>query len=165
MRVAFEVVGVPEVCEGIENGIARMQIAVFNQMRAEMLKLRNYTVSEHMNGPTGPNTVSQRSGNLARSVVSQVEDDGTLIEGVVGVPEASTAEKYARILHDGGTTRAHIIQAKNAKALAFQMNGQTVFRRLVHHPGSNIPARPYLSSALRERADIIKRNLTEAMRG
>ena len=43
------------------------------------------------------------------------------------------------------------------------MGGQMIFRRKVNHPGSNIPARPYLTSALDEQAAEIKANLTTAM--
>jgi len=130
-----------------------------------MLGLRNYTISTHMHGPTGPNTVRQVSGNLARSVVSQVEDDGKAITGVVGFPEGSPAGSYARILHEGGTTRAHVIEARNAQTLAFMAGGQMIFRRKINHPGSNFPARPYLTSALEEQAAQIKASLSAAIRG
>lgn len=163
MIVSFQIVGVPEVCAGIEGGAARMQIATAKQMGVEMLGLRNYVVAEHLNGPTGPTTLQQRSGNLARSVSNEVDEDSTSVTGLVGIPTASTAQAYARILHEGGTTRAHVIEALNAKALAFSMGGQMIFRRKVNHPGSNIPARPYLTSALDEQAAEIKANLTTAM--
>lgn len=162
MRLQIEVVGVPEASAGITDGAARMQIACFNQMRTEMVELRNYTIGAHMHGPTGSNTVRQRTGNLARSLVSQVEDDGNIIEGVVGFPEGCTAP-YARILELGGTTRAHVIEARKAQALAFTANGQTLYRRKVNHPGSNFPARPYLTSALEEQSEQIKANLAAAM--
>lgn len=141
----------------------RMQAAAFQQMRTEVVNLRNYTLSTHMHGPTGPNTVRQLSGNLARSLVSQVEEEGAVVTGVVGVPQASPATPYARILHEGGTTRAHVIEASEGKTLAFMAGGQMIFRRQVNHPGSNIPARPYLTSALDEQAAQIKANLTAAI--
>lgn len=163
MRLVLEIGGVPEVAAGIEGGYTRMQLAAFNEMRMSMLALRNYTLNTHMHGPTGPNTVQQRSGNLARSTVSQVEDDGNAITGVVGIPDASPATAYARILHDGGSTRAHVIKAAEGKKLAFMASGQMIFRRQVNHPGSNFPARPYLASALEEQAKQIKANLAAAM--
>jgi len=163
MRLALEVVGVPEACKGIEAGVMRMQIAAFNRMRTEMVELRNYTLSTHMHGPTGPTSVRQLTGNLARSLVSHVEDEGNVVTGVVGFPEGCTAAAYARILHDGGTTRAHVIEAVNGKALAFMVGGQMTFRRRVNHPGSNFPARPYLTTALEEQKAQIKAELTAAM--
>lgn len=162
MRIALEVVGVPEAVRGIEQGVARMEVAAYNQMRYEMVNLRNYTLQNHMHGPTGANTVQQRTGNLARSLVSQVEDENDVITGVVGFPEASPAP-YARILHEGGTTRAHVIEAENARTLAFMAGGRMIFRRKVNHPGSRFPARPYLTSALEEQAEQIKTNLKRAI--
>ncbi|RSN77904.1 phage virion morphogenesis protein [Acinetobacter haemolyticus] len=47
---------------------------------------------------------------------------------------------YAAIQQFGGQTKAHTIRPKNKKALAF---GGGVFKK-VEHPGSKIPARPYL---------------------
>lgn len=165
MRLALEVVGVPEAVKGIEGGVLRMQAAAARQMGVEMLGLRNYTVANHLDGPTGPTSLQQRSGNLARSVSSEVTEDGSSVTGLVGIPEASTARAYAQILHDGGSTRAHIIEAQDGKALAFMAGGQMIFRKRVNHPGSHFPARPYLTSALEEQAAAIKAGLTEAMLG
>ncbi|MFW1857908.1 phage virion morphogenesis protein [Acinetobacter defluvii] len=47
---------------------------------------------------------------------------------------------YAAIHQFGGKTKAHVIRPKTKKALAF---GGMVFK-YVNHPGSVIPARPYL---------------------
>lgn len=48
---------------------------------------------------------------------------------------------YARIHQMSGKTRPHIIRPRNKKALYF--NGR--FASQVNHPGSDIPARPFLS--------------------
>ncbi|MDR0402031.1 MAG: phage virion morphogenesis protein, partial [Treponema sp.] len=47
---------------------------------------------------------------------------------------------YSRIHQEGGKTGAHIIKPRHKKALAFK----GIVRRLVKHPGSDIPARPFL---------------------
>jgi phage gpG-like protein len=47
---------------------------------------------------------------------------------------------YARIHQEGGRTAAHDIRPVQAKALRF--NGR--FAGKVHHPGSTLPARPYM---------------------
>jgi phage gpG-like protein len=47
---------------------------------------------------------------------------------------------YAAIHQWGGKTKAHEIRARHAKALRF--NGR--FFKSVKHPGSEIPARPFL---------------------
>lgn len=40
---------------------------------------------------------------------------------------------FAKFVHDG--TRAHIIRPKHAKFLRFEVDGEVVFAKKVHHPG------------------------------
>ncbi len=75
--------------------------------------------------------ILQDTGQLAASIQSQ-SDDSTAVVG--------TNKKYARIHQLGGRTGAHVIRPRNKKALAF--GGRIV--KKVDHPGSVIPARPYL---------------------
>ena len=49
---------------------------------------------------------------------------------------------YAAIHQFGGTTAAHVIRPRNKKALAWP--GGPGPRKSVNHPGSKIPARPFL---------------------
>lgn len=76
--------------------------------------------------------ILQDSGRLAGSITQYY--DAT--QAVVG-----TNMVYAAIHQFGGKTKAHTIRAKNARALALPGIGP---RRSVQHPGSVIPARPYL---------------------
>ena len=65
---------------------------------------------------------------------------------------------YALIHQLGGKTRPHEIRARRAKTLAFAFSGaggDPVFRRLVHHPGSDIPARPFLGLDAVDRFEIL----------
>jgi phage virion morphogenesis protein len=71
-------------------------------------------------------------GTLLGSISMNAFPDGSAIIGSNMV--------YARIHQEGGKTKAHDIKPRNGKALRF--NG--ICRGLVHHPGSEIPARPYL---------------------
>jgi phage gpG-like protein len=73
-----------------------------------------------------------RRGTLRRSITFNAFPDGSVIIGSNLV--------YARIHQEGGRTKAHEIKARNAKALKFL----GIYRKHVHHPGSDIPARPYL---------------------
>lgn len=75
--------------------------------------------------------VLQDSGQLAVSVTT---DHGS------NFAQIGTNKEYAAIHQFGGKTKAHTIKAVNKKALAF--GGK--FARQVNHPGSDIPARPYL---------------------
>lgn len=174
MILRAEVVGVPEAAEGITDGFSRMQIACYRQMEIEMNELRNYTVRTHMSGPTGATTIQQRSGHLARSLTSEVRESANQVDGIVGVPMGGPP--YARILELGGTTRAHVIRARNAQFLAFEANnsnytpwgmgalGGMVYRRKVNHPGSHFPPRPYLLTSFNEQVEQIKDNLSAAMK-
>ena len=74
-----------------------------------------------------------------------LQDTGQLAASVQPFHTADTAgvgsnKVYARIHQLGGETRPHEIKPKNKKALAF--NGRVV--KKVKHPGSKIPARPFL---------------------
>jgi phage gpG-like protein len=81
-------------------------------------------------GSTSP-ILSDR-GTLKRSIIFNAFPDGSVILGSNLV--------YAGIHQWGGQTKAHDITARNAKALRF--NGR--FAKKVKHPGSTIPARPFM---------------------
>jgi phage gpG-like protein len=74
----------------------------------------------------------QSGGQLRRSLYWQGFDDGSVIFGSNVV--------YSRIHQEGGQTGAHEIRPKRKGALYF--NGRCASR--VRHPGSKIPARPYM---------------------
>lgn len=83
---------------------------------------------------------AQRSGGVTLS------DTGRLRSSFTHRPEShqvtiGTNVRYAAILHFGGRTPARRIVARNGKALNIPGIG---LRRAVNHPGSNIPARPFL---------------------
>jgi phage gpG-like protein len=97
-------------------------------------------------------------GHLRRSVNYQVQETGDGIMGSVG-----TNVVYAAIHEYGGVTRAHVIQARNKKALAFQVGGVSLVRKSVQHPGSKMPERSFLRSSLRDNEARIKANLAAAV--
>lgn len=76
--------------------------------------------------------ILQKSGRLAASIVPDSDNDTAMV---------GTNLKYAAIHQLGGKTRPHEIRPRNGKALKF--NGRLVAK--VNHPGSAIPARPFLS--------------------
>jgi phage virion morphogenesis protein len=61
---------------------------------------------------------------------------------------------YGAIHQFGGRTSAHVIRPKNKKALAWPGARNPV--RGVHHPGSNIPARPFLGVSVRDKDRILE---------
>lgn len=91
---------------------------------------------------TWPGKILQRSGQSAASIVQDF--DGTT--AVVG-----TNKIYGPIQQFGGKTSPHVIRPKTKRALSF---GGIVVRQ-VNHPGSNIPARPYLRLTPGDLRDIV----------
>jgi phage gpG-like protein len=88
----------------------------------------------------------RRSGRLAAAQRVEITDEDTWIGFKVGFDPATVP--YGAIHEYGGTTRAHLIEAKNRKALAFNLGGRLIFAKRVQHPGSKIPERSFLRSAL-----------------
>jgi len=86
--------------------------------------------SPRPNGDTHP--ILNYGGQLKRSLIWEAYPDGSVIYG--------SNMEYARIHQEGGKTKAHEIVPRHAKALHF--NGG--FAAKVNHPGSVIPARPYM---------------------
>lgn len=99
-----------------------------------------------------------RTGRLRRSLNERITESGNTVTGAVG-----TNVVYARILEFGGKTAPHDIYPKNAKALAFQVGGKTIIRKMVHHPGSTIKPHSFLRSSLAEMKTEIMARLTQSM--
>lgn len=79
--------------------------------------------------------------------------------------DVGTNMVYAAIHQFGGKTRAHEIRPRRAKALRFAMGGGDRFAKSVQHPGSNMPARPYLGWSAEDEmevADIIEAHIMAA---
>ncbi|MCQ2063718.1 MAG: phage virion morphogenesis protein [Fibrobacter sp.] len=76
------------------------------------------------------------TGALQRRIHYKVDEDGVTI--------MTGRQKYAAIHHFGGTTKPHVIRSKNARAIPLNIGGMLIFRKSVNHPGSKIPARPYM---------------------
>ncbi|WP_175948576.1 phage virion morphogenesis protein [Burkholderia pyrrocinia] len=78
--------------------------------------------------------ILQRSGRLASSVMPSFDATSA---------QVGTNLIYAAIQNFGGQTKPHTIVPKNAKALHFG----GIFAKKVNHPGSKIPARPFMTMA------------------
>lgn len=104
--------------------------------------------------------LNARSGRLRDSIEMQASGQGEEIGAGIF---SSGDVPYAAIQEFGGKTAAHEILPDKARVLAFISNGKQVFVRRVQHPGSLIPARSYLQSALDEQADDIVQDLTEVV--
>jgi hypothetical protein len=91
--------------------------------------------------PRGP------TGNLARSIVAEHETMRSTI--TAKAPYAAFVE-FGTWSHNVHNPRAgtYEIRPKNAKALAFQAGGKTVFAAVVRHPG--IKPQPFMGPAADE---------------
>jgi phage virion morphogenesis protein len=96
--------------------------------------------------------ILQRSGQLAASITPASDNDSAMV---------GTNKVYARIHQFGGTTKPHVIEAKNKQALAWATGGHPV--KKVNHPGSVIPARPFLLLTDEDEAAICE-TVTEYLR-
>jgi phage gpG-like protein len=101
-----------------------------------------------------------RSGGLRRSVAQTVEERRDEILGRVGL---DGSVPYGAIHEFGGRTPAHAIQTKRARVLAFARDGKTVFAARVSHPGSALPERSFLRSALADLGPEIRAALAAAV--
>lgn len=109
------------------------------------------------NAPVLPNKIRVRSGKLRRGVgIFKPRREG---ENYVGGLQATGP--YSRIHEKGGRTGPHTILPIRGKVLTWidRQSGERVFRRIVFHPGSNIPARPYLEPALLMAKDQIAKRI------
>ena len=98
------------------------------------------------------------TGRLATSFRRRVEENGDFFNIFFGsnVP-------YAAIHEFGGRTPPHDIVPKRAGALAFMLGGKQIFAKVVHHPGSTIPARPYIRPAIAENRVKLEAGIRETV--
>jgi phage gpG-like protein len=129
--------------------------AVRRAVEAETIALARHVKEFKLTGQQ----LKTRTGTLRRSIAA-----ATLLTGPDAVLGAvGTNLVYAATHEYGGTTRAHVIEARRKKALAFAMGGKDVVVRRVMHPGSRMPERSFLRSSLAERADDIRAALERAV--
>lgn len=106
--------------------------------------------------------LNARSGALRASIQMEVSPKDSGIDADIfsdgDIP-------YAAIQEFGGKTAAHEILPDKSRVLAFVMNGKNVFARRVRHPGSQLPERSYLRSALEDQGEEIVGALTQAVAG
>lgn len=153
----------------LESKTGAVKNALVAKMDYTTLRLQKIIVNDKLQGQL----LNHRTGNLGNSVrptettVTESEIDGGVVAGGTGAP-------YARPLEYG--SRAHLIRAINAKALAFSVDGgevvsgltdrETIFRKSVQHPGNRAYA--FMRGTLDEEATSItagfQETVTEAAR-
>ena len=142
--VMREIAGIMD--EAVEENFAQ-------EGRPKWLGLKPSTLAQRVGGQLKPGRGKFKSGawsiqlgqRVARSI-KILQRSGRLASSIVQAFDASSAQVgtnlvYAAIQNFGGETKPHTILPKNGKALAFG----GIFAKKVNHPGSKIPARPFLS--------------------
>ncbi|AOJ13160.1 MULTISPECIES: phage virion morphogenesis protein [Burkholderia] len=87
-------------------------------------------------------------GQRAARSMRILHQTGALVNSITQSFDGTSAQVgtnliYAAIQNFGGQTKPHTIVPKNAKALHFG----GIFAKKVNHPGSKIPARPFMTMA------------------
>lgn len=96
-----------------------------------------------------PDKLTSRSGVLRQSINAQRAGPGRAV--------VASNVPYSAIHEFGGTTKAHIIRPRYKKWLRWVgKDGLGHFAKEVHHPGSNIPARPYIRPAAAKKGEEIR---------
>ena len=144
-----------------------LKLDEFNQAthRAVQLGLRDTIVAIHRDVVK---LTPHKTGNNARSIVSEVAGMGTVQQGSDAQPEhvvddskheaaCYSTSGYGGLLETG--TRPHIITVKNAKVLS---DGKKVFGKTVHHPGTN--PHPYFYPALNMHKDDLANNIKKHLK-
>lgn len=153
--IRVTIVGAEEVITHLKEVPPRVLGLVRQAVLREIMDLTRYVKEQKL---TGQVLKTGKTGHLRQSIAPALtmEDQGL-------TAQVGTNLVYARIHEYGGMTRAHVIQARNKKALAFQVGGQGLVRKSVQHPGSKMPERSFLRSSLRENEARIRAAIEAAV--
>jgi phage gpG-like protein len=135
----------------------RLRAALAEKVDALAQNLFSQVVGVNLSG----GVLNMRSGALRDSIQVALSRQDDRIEAEIF---SNGDAPYAAIQEFGGKTAAHEILPDKATVIAFVANGKQLFARRVQHPGSQIPERSYLRSALDEQGENILQDLTEIVR-
>jgi phage gpG-like protein len=153
--LALELEGLEETNAQIEGYPAALQAALSAKAAELAAALADLVKSDKLSVAV----LNSRTGALGDSIAASVTADA---DGVLGSVGSEGDVKYAAIQEYGGKTSAHEILPVKANVLAFLIGGAQHFARRVEHPGSVIPERSYLRSALEDMQDEIVAALADA---
>jgi HK97 gp10 family phage protein len=133
---------------------AELRLGLQRKMTTLSMKLYRHILMDKLSGQV----LRTVSGRLKRSIVERTVDNG---DRIVSEIYSDGSAPYANIHEYGGKTAAHDIVATKAEALSFLRDGKRVFYKRVHHPGSRMPERSYMRSALEDMQEEIISELTK----
>ena len=145
---ALQLEGFEEASARVEGYPAALQAALGAKATELAAALADLVKNDKLSG----GVLNSRTGALNDSITASVTADA---DGVLASVGSEGDVKYAAIQEYGGKTSAHEILPVKADVLAFVVGDGQHFARRVEHPGSAIPERSYLRSALEDMKDEI----------
>lgn len=179
MRLEIEIQGEQKLIRSAE-ALSRAREELKERISKEAQDFANAALTtikeKYLTGGTGHLKVG--TGRLRSSMRYLVAE----AEGNVVVTFGSDVP-YAAIHEFGGDTRPHEIRPKRKKALRFltpgwggavrrtksgklarsQTDGAITFAQVVHHPGSHIPARPFLTPGVEDTLPMLTTGIEQAL--
>ena len=152
---ALEVRGLEETSARFDAYPAALQAALGAKATELAAALADLVKNDKLSGAV----LNSRSGALSDSIAASVTADA---DGFLASVGSEGDVKYAAIQEYGGKTSAHEILPAKGDVLAFVAGDGQHFARRVEHPGSLIPERSYLRSALADMNDEIVAALADA---
>ncbi len=143
----------------LQQWLGALPAALTGALMAQSDMLAQQLVQTIVDEKLSGEVLQSRTGKLRSSMESSV----AVTDSGVGGQITSDGVAYAAIQEYGGVTKAHIIEATKAKALAFEMQGKQAFFKRIQHPGSVIPERSFMRSALEESIDTIVSGFRQAL--
>lgn len=141
----YRVTGAREVLAHLGEMPQQVREMAKGSLTAWATELAGYIKADKLSGQV----LNRRSGLLSGSVHPLIEDAE---RGIVGGAGAGAGVPYARIHEFGGLIPAHEVVARNAKALAFTIDGVLRFAKRVQIPDVQMPERSYMRSSFDEKS-------------
>lgn len=121
----------------------------FDDLRRSLERLSQSGLDDAASHGLAAGLKAAEEAALAVIDMTTVRRTGALRDGTLAYQRSSrqgiffSSAKHAIFVNDG--TRPHVIEARRAKMLRFEIGGQTIFRRRVNHPGTK--PRPFAAMA------------------
>lgn len=156
MIISVRLVGDQQLLARLDSMPDALRRVLTGKMMALALRLQAHIQKNKLSGQV----LHARTGALRRSIHPKIDQRST---GVWAKVLSSGDVKYAGIHEFGGKTKAHVIEPRKGQALAFMIGGTQVFAKRVNHPGSQMPMRSFMRSALGEKAAEISTGMKAAV--
>lgn len=155
MGIIAQITGTEETAAKLVSKSSAVRDAIAKALEASAIELVAHIKKNKLSGQV----LKRKTGNLSRSINYEMNTSGDTVSASVG-----SNAVYAAIHEFGGQTAAHAIHAKAGSVLAFQKGGSQMFAKSVNHPGSKMPQRSFLRSALADKAESIRARLDKAVK-